>query len=85
MAEALKVAVAPAAEVASLVMLAGTLTAGAVVSWTVTVKKLSPMLPALSVAEQVTLVSPSGKTVPDALLQVGVRAPSTSSSAVTAA
>ncbi len=37
------------------------------------------MLPALSVAEQVTLVVPSGKTVPDALLQVGVSVPSTSS------
>ena len=51
----------------------------------VTVKELSPMLPAASLAEQVTVVVPSGKTVPDALLQVTSRGPSTSSSAVTAA
>ena len=32
------------------------------------------MLPAASLAEQVTLVVPSGNTVPDALLQVTVKA-----------
>ena len=64
-------AVAPPAEVASLVMFARHGHRGAVVSCTVTVKELSPMLPAVSVAEQVTVVVPSGKTVPDALLQVG--------------
>ena len=41
------------------------------------------MLPAWSVAEQVTVVVPSGNTVPDALLQVTVKVPSTSSSALT--
>jgi hypothetical protein len=44
---------------------------------------MSPLLPALSLAEQVTVVVPIGKTVPDALLEVAVSVPSTSSDAVT--
>ena len=74
---------APAAEVAVAVLAADTVRLGAVVSCTVTVKVLSPLLPALSVAEQVTVVAPMGNTVPDALLQVAVSGPSTSSLAVT--
>ena len=65
------------------VLAADTVRLGAVVSSTVTVKVLSPLLPALSVAEQVTVVVPIGNTVPDALLQVAVSGPSTSSVAVT--
>src|SRR5205814_984916 len=54
------VTVAPAAPVASVVMFPGTVTAGGVVSWTVTVKEFMPMLPVGSVAVQVTVVVPSG-------------------------
>ena len=52
-------------------------------SSTVTVKELSPLLPALSDAEHVTVVVPSGNTDPDSVVQVAVTGPSTSSSAVT--
>ena len=47
-------------------MFAGTVTTGSVVSRTVTVKVADPVLPAVSVAEQVTVVGPSGKVLPDA-------------------
>ncbi len=55
---------------------------GAVVSRTVTVKVADPVLPAVSVAEQVTVVVPSGKVLPDAGVQTGVIEPSTVSVAV---
>ena len=64
-ADALKVAVAPDELVASFVMLAGTVTTGEVVSRTVMVKILLPVLPATSVAEQVTVVVPIAKVEPD--------------------
>ena len=64
-ADALKVAVAPDEPVASFVMLAGTVTTGEVVSRTVMVKILLPVLPATSVAEQVTVVVPIAKVEPD--------------------
>ena len=41
---------------ASVVISAGTVTTGSVVSRTVTVKVADPVLPAVSVAEQVTVV-----------------------------
>ena len=62
---------------------------GAVVSTTVIVKLAVPVLPLVSVAEQVTCVLPSGKVLPDGGLQtagsVGSRVviPSTRSLAVT--
>jgi hypothetical protein len=74
-ADDVKVAVAPVELVASVVMLAGTVTTGAVVSPTVTVKVLLPVLPAASVAEQVTVVVPIAKVEPDAGKQVGVDTP----------
>jgi hypothetical protein len=42
-----------------------------------------PVFPALSVAEQVTLVDPIAKVLPEAGLQLGVIAPSTASDAET--
>ncbi len=48
-------------------MLAGVVTSGAVVSVTLTSKEsLTPVLPALSVAEQVSVVVPTGKPSPAA-------------------
>ena len=81
-AVAVNVTTAPAELVASVVISAGTVTTGAVVSTTVTVKVADPVLPALSVAEQVTVVGPSGKVLPDAGVQTGVIEPSTVSVAV---
>ena len=52
--------VAPSAEAAVAVLAPEIVRFGAVVSYTVTVKVLSPLMPALSVAEQVTVVVPSG-------------------------
>jgi len=77
------VTVAPEPDVAVTVLSGGTATTGPVVSSTVTVKELSPLLPALSDAEHVTVVVPSGNTDPDSVVQVAVTGPSTSSSAVT--
>ena len=59
----------------------GTVTTGGVVSMSVTctVKLLLPVLPCASVAEQFTVVEPTGKLEPDEGLQLGVRAPSRSS------
>ena len=80
---AVKVTTAPDGPVASIpVMFAGTVTAGAVVSWTVTVKLLLPVLRAASVAEQMTVVVPSAKVEPEAGTQTGVRVPSTMSVAL---
>ena len=50
-------------------MSAGTLTVGAVWSTMVIVKLAVPVLPLVSVAEQVTVVIPSGKVLPDGGLQ----------------
>src|SRR5206468_3669203 len=63
-------------------MSSGTVTTGAVVSTTVTVKVADPVLSLLSVAEQVTVVTPSGKVLPDGGVQVAVIEPSTASLAV---
>ena len=81
-AVAVNVTTAPAELVASVVISAGTVTTGAVVSTTVTVKVGVPVLSLLSVAEQVTVVTPSGKILPDAGVQGGVIEPSTVSVAV---
>jgi hypothetical protein len=55
---------------------------GGVVSTTVTVKLVDDVLLRASVAEQVTVVVPSGKVLPLAGEQVTVTAPSTMSLAV---
>ena len=55
---------------------------GGVVSCTVTVKLLAPVLPAASVAEQFTVVTPSAKTPPEAGVQFTATLPSTMSLAV---
>jgi hypothetical protein len=44
-------------------------------------KEAEPVLPALSVAEQVTFVEPSANVEPDEGVQVGVKEPSTRSEA----
>ncbi len=83
LAEALKLTGAPEGPVAGVVMSAGTVTSGPVVSTTMTWKLAEPVLSAASVALQVTRVSPSGKVSPETSgRQVGVRTPSTSSGAV---
>src|SRR5437899_1207805 len=81
-AEALKVTAAPAELVASVVMFAGTVTAGGVVSRTVTVNAPVLVLPWVSAALQLTVVVPIGKVDPDTVLQVTGRRPSTMSAAV---
>ena len=78
-AVALKVTVAPLGPVASVVILAGRLKVGGVVSRTVTVKLPFAVFPALSFAEQLTVVAPMAKVLPEAGVQVGVIGPSTSS------
>lgn len=84
LAEAEKGTLAPAAEVASLVIFAGTVTTGAVVSASVTImlKDAEALLPCKSVALHVTAVVVTGKVVPDAGEQDGVIAPSTVSLAL---
>src|SRR4051794_11441869 len=59
--------------------------AGAVVSATVILKLAVPVLPAASVAEQVTVVVPIGNCAPDLLSHVVVGAPLTASVAVAGA
>src|SRR5437016_1352101 len=61
----LQLAAAPPGPVASLVMFAGTLTTGGVVSWTVTVKLALLWLPAASVAVQLTVVAAIGNVEPE--------------------
>src|SRR6266852_2614584 len=63
-------------------MLAGRVSAGGVVSWTVTVKVPFAVLPWVSVAVQFTVVLPSAKVLPEAGEQLGVTEPSTVSLAV---
>jgi len=60
----------------------GSCKVGGVVSATVTVKLPVDVLPALSVAEQVTTVRPTGKVEPDGGEQVTGTVPSTTSVAV---
>ncbi len=74
---------APAALGASAVMSAGSARAGAVVSCTVTVNDPDELLPAASVAVQVTVVVPSGNVLPDAGEQTTTGDGSLSSVAVT--
>jgi hypothetical protein len=58
-------------------MSAGTNTVGGVMSRTMTLKELEPVLPCESVAVQVTGVVPRPKVLPDAGEQFGTRLPST--------
>ena len=81
LAEALKVAVAPPGPVASNRLSKGSVRLGGVVSTTVTVNVAVPVLPAPSVAEQVTDVGPRAKVEPDAGEQDGVSDPLTASEA----
>jgi hypothetical protein len=55
---------------------------GAVVSWTVTVNEPVAVLPAPSVAVQVTVVAPRANSDPEAGVQTGVTDPETASDAV---
>src|SRR6266581_2237591 len=64
-------------------MAEGTVTLGALVSWTVAWKEPVAVLPWVSVAEQLTVVVPIGKVEPDAGLHVGVRVFPKESDAVT--
>src|SRR5918994_2104593 len=77
-----QVAAAPVGPVASTVRFAGTVTTGLVTSWTSTVNVAVPLLPALSVAEHVTVVVPSANFVPEAGRQLAAIVPSTRSVAV---
>jgi hypothetical protein len=65
-----KVTAAPFDAVACAVIFAGTVTVGALVSTTVTVKPALDLLPEASVAVHVTVVVPNGNVEPDAGLQV---------------
>jgi hypothetical protein len=76
-AEAVKLYAAPLLLVASTVAFAGTVTTGAVVSWTVTVKDAEAAFPCASVAEHCTMVVPNGKVSPLAGVQLVATAPST--------
>jgi len=67
--------IAPVALVASTVAFAGTVTAGGVVSPTVTVNEAAALLPWLSTAVHDTVVAPTGNVAPLAGLQVTVTAP----------
>src|SRR5439155_25525444 len=65
-AETLTLAAATPVFGSSLVMFAGTLTTGGVVSWTVTVKEPLRLLPARSAALQLTVVVPRANVDPEA-------------------
>ena len=73
---------APAADAAKTVMSPGSVSVGAVVSCTVTSKDPLLVLPWASVAEHVTVVSPSGNASPEVASQSGVTEPSTASLAL---
>src|SRR3989442_3144721 len=75
-ADAVKVNTAPVALVASTVAFAGTVTTGPVVSLTITVKVLVPMLAWLSVAVHVTVVAPNANVEPLTGLQPYATLPS---------
>ena len=69
-AEALSVTIAPLALVASAAIGDGTVSAGAVLSWTVTVKVALPLFfAAASVAVQVTVVVPIANVLPGTGMQ----------------
>src|SRR5690348_12989125 len=78
----LKVTGAPAVLVAVLLRFAGTVTTGAVVSWTRTVNVDVPVLEWVSVEEQVTVVDPIGNVDPLAGRQPTGPATSSMSAAV---
>ena len=65
-AEALKLTGAPEAFTALTVILEGNVNTGGIVSTTVTVKLPLAVLPATSVAEQLTMVEPNPKVDPEA-------------------
>jgi hypothetical protein len=81
--DVVKLNAAPVAAVASTVAGVGTVTTGPDVSATVTVNEAAPVLPRASVAVQLTVVVPSGKTAPLAGAHVTATLPSTASLAVT--
>jgi hypothetical protein len=81
-ADVVKLNAAPVGPVASTVASAGTVTVGAVVSVTVTVKDAALLLPRVSVPVHVTVVGPSGNVAPLAGAQVTAVLPSTASLAV---
>ena len=74
--------VAPPGPVASAVMSAGSVSVGAVVSWTVMSTVPDARLWWASSAEQLTVVVPMANVEPEAAEQTGVIAPSTMSVAV---
>jgi hypothetical protein len=80
-AEAENVTTAPLELVACTVISDGSVNVGGVLSTTFTLKEAEPVIPALSVTVQVTLVEPSANVEPDAGVQVGVKTPSTRSEA----
>jgi hypothetical protein len=80
---ATKVTVAPAGPVASAVMSAGRVSAGGVVSTTVTSNDPVPVLRWSSVAEQPTSTVPRAKVLPDGGTQMTGTSRSTTSEAVT--
>jgi hypothetical protein len=74
-----KVTAAPEGPVASAVISEGSDNAGGVVSSTVTSKLLFAVLPAASVAEQLTVVVPRANVPPEAGKQDATSSPSTKS------
>ena len=72
-AETAKVTTAPLGPVALVATSAGKVKVGAVLSSTTTVALAVPVLPAASVAEHVMGVLPTGKVLPEAGVQLGVR------------
>src|SRR6266581_2498220 len=74
----------PSAPSASSVTSAGRVSAGGVVSCTVTSKLLVPVLPWVSVALQLTVVVPIGNREPESGAQLVVTSPSTRSAALAA-
>jgi hypothetical protein len=70
---------APALLVASIVVFAGTVIVGFVVSVTVTVNVLLAAFACASVAEQVTVVAPNGNVAPLAGTQLTATVPSKTS------
>src|SRR4029077_7757996 len=78
-AETAKVTTAPLEPVALVVTSAGTVKVGAVLSSTTTAVLAVPVLPAASVAEQLMVVLPTGKVLPEAGVQLGVRETDTKS------
>ena len=78
-ADAEYVTTAPLGPVAEAVISAGSVSAGAVVSWTVMMEDAEPTLPAASVALHITVVVPKGKVEPELGEQIAVTEPLTMS------